>query len=225
MSKSVVVFSCSVAALILTFLLFSMLGILFFYWGDHTAVKDSLSTVSGIFGGITTIGAAVIAAYLFNDWKIQQRYQNTLQFGLDVYSNFKILDDKFTQIKNELCLVQAHYEAHVVPKRTNALDYFLDKSEEISRKNLEILIAFNKFHESYLNYLIVTDQENKIDETLPYTSDSINKYYELLGKIKFESESQKRKFLIDELLIPPFSQIDSYIYNYYIKSILIKIRE
>jgi hypothetical protein len=186
---------------------------------------DNISAFGSILGACGAFFAAFVATYLFNDWKEQQRYQNTLQFGLDVYSNFKILDDKFTQIKNELCLVQAHYETYVPSNTTNALDYFIDKSNEVSKMNLELLLAFRKFHESYLNYLIVTDQEETVTHTLPYTTDSINKFYMVLGKIKIESESEKRKNLIDELLTPPFSQIDSYIYNHYIKSILIKIRE
>lgn len=186
---------------------------------------DDISAFGSILGACGAFFAAFVATYLFNDWREQQRYQNTFQFGLDVYTNFKVLDEIFTQIKNELLLVQTQYESEVVSNKTNALFFFLDKSNEVSKKNLELLFAFNKFHESYVNYLIVTDQENKLDETLPYTSDSIYKFYTALGQIKFESDSQKRKNLIDELLNPPFSEIGSYIYNYYIKSILIKIRE
>ncbi len=186
---------------------------------------DDISAFGSILGACGAFFAAFVATYLFNDWKEQQRYQNTLQFGLDVYSNFKVLDEKFTLVRNELILVQNQYESEVVSNKTNALEFFLNKSSEASQKNLEILSAFNKFHESYVNYLIVTDQENKLEETLPYTSESIYKFCRLLGKIKFESGSQERKILIDELLNPPFLQLESYIYNYYIKSILMKLRE
>jgi len=186
---------------------------------------DDISAFGSILGACGAFFAAFVATYLFNDWKEQQRYQNTLQFGLDVYSNFKILDEKFTQIKNELILAQTQYESDVLSNKTNALEFFLDKSNEASKMNLEILFVFSKFHESYVNYLIVTDQENKLEETLPDTSASIYKFCKLLGQIKLESDSQKRKSLIDELLNPPFSHIDTSIYNYYIKSILIKIRE
>jgi hypothetical protein len=38
-------------------------------------LKDSLSTTSGFFGGITTLIAAYIASRLFNDWKEQHNKQ------------------------------------------------------------------------------------------------------------------------------------------------------
>jgi len=71
--NSAVAFSIFVAVIITLFLVFSIFGILYFYWGDATAVKDSLSTIAGFFGGFATLGAAVIAAYLFNDWREQER--------------------------------------------------------------------------------------------------------------------------------------------------------
>lgn len=73
MKNSAVAFSIFVAVIITLFLVFSIFGILYFYWGDATAVKDSLSTIAGFFGGFATLGAAVIAAYLFNDWREQER--------------------------------------------------------------------------------------------------------------------------------------------------------
>ncbi|KYQ82944.1 hypothetical protein AWW72_16300 [Acinetobacter sp. NRRL B-65365] len=93
MNKNVVVFSMAVAAIIFTFLIFSILAILFAYWGNSEAVKDSLSTISGIFGGITTIGAAIIAAYLFNDWRIQERTTFIRSIAYEIFElNGQLID-------------------------------------------------------------------------------------------------------------------------------------
>ncbi|MDA3477384.1 hypothetical protein [Acinetobacter baumannii] len=73
MSKNVIAFSISVSVILLAILIWCVFGILFKYWGDVTATKDSLSTISGIFGGLTTLGAAIIAAHLFNDWREQEK--------------------------------------------------------------------------------------------------------------------------------------------------------
>lgn len=73
MNKNVVVYSISVSVILLAILIWSFFGILFKYWGDVTAIKDSLSTISGVFGGLTTLEAAVIAAHLFNDWRELER--------------------------------------------------------------------------------------------------------------------------------------------------------
>ncbi|MDC5672188.1 hypothetical protein OFN19_18335, partial [Acinetobacter baumannii] len=62
MNKNVVVFSITVVCIITFFLIFSIFWILLFSWGDVNSAKDSLSIISGIFGGVTTLSAAVIAA-------------------------------------------------------------------------------------------------------------------------------------------------------------------
>lgn len=64
-------FSVGVVIALTTFFLFAIGVILYFYWGDPSAVKDALSTTASFFGGFATLGAAVIAAYLFNDWRDQ----------------------------------------------------------------------------------------------------------------------------------------------------------
>ncbi|MFI8035745.1 hypothetical protein ACH8I4_17985, partial [Acinetobacter sp. ABJ_C3_5] len=89
MNKNVVVFSMAVAAIILVVFAFIIMAILYFYWGNINAVKDSLSTASGFFGGITTLGAAIVAAYLFNDWREEKDFDyksnkiESLLFDLD----------------------------------------------------------------------------------------------------------------------------------------------
>lgn len=40
-------------------------------FSDPNAMKDALSTTGSYFGAASTLGAAVIAAYLFNDWREQ----------------------------------------------------------------------------------------------------------------------------------------------------------
>ncbi|GAA5631052.1 hypothetical protein Acal02_01671 [Acinetobacter calcoaceticus] len=97
MNKSVIVFSITVTAIIFAFFLFSVMAILYFYWGDTSAVKDSLSTISGIFGGITTIGAAVVAAYLFNDWKIVAKFER----NKEIINEFWL---QYIKVKSELVL-------------------------------------------------------------------------------------------------------------------------
>lgn len=67
-------FSIGVVVVITTIFIFAIFGILYFYWGDETAVKDSLSTAASFFGGFATLGAAIVAAYLYTDWKEPHLY-------------------------------------------------------------------------------------------------------------------------------------------------------
>ncbi|EHU1483933.1 hypothetical protein NRA33_17400 [Acinetobacter baumannii] len=104
MSKNVVAFSISVSVILLAILIWCVFGILFKYWGDTTAIKDSLSTISGIFGGLTTLAAAIIAAHLYTNWReqltstVQQEQAKSIQLAvnkilitLDDYATFILM--------------------------------------------------------------------------------------------------------------------------------------
>ncbi|MCU4644290.1 hypothetical protein [Acinetobacter pittii] len=75
MNKSAIFISIIIIGLILLLLLICIFGILYFYWGNSTSIKDSLSTTGSIFGAIATLGAAGVAAYLFNDWRDEKNYE------------------------------------------------------------------------------------------------------------------------------------------------------
>ncbi|MDC5599648.1 hypothetical protein NRA70_10400, partial [Acinetobacter baumannii] len=104
MSKNVVAFSISVSVILLAFLIWCVFGILFKYWGDVAAIKESLSTISGIFGGLTTLAAAIIATHLYTNWReqltstVQQEQAKSIQLAvnkilitLDDYATFILM--------------------------------------------------------------------------------------------------------------------------------------
>lgn len=74
----------------------------FSHWEDPnpSALKDSLSTTSGIFGGLATLAAAVIAAYLFNDWKEQHNKQISNSLALQAYEEFTVLEREVFEFAN-----------------------------------------------------------------------------------------------------------------------------
>ncbi|GAA5564586.1 hypothetical protein Asch03_02110 [Acinetobacter schindleri] len=75
MNKSASALSIMFIGLIIFFLIFSFLSIFYFYWGDLKAIQDSLSTTGSIFSAIATLGAAALAAFLFNDWRDEKNYE------------------------------------------------------------------------------------------------------------------------------------------------------
>lgn len=60
----------SVCILILLFLI-AFTWIIFEFSNSSNSLKDSLSIVSSLFGGIATLAAAYVGSMLFNDWKEQ----------------------------------------------------------------------------------------------------------------------------------------------------------
>lgn len=98
---SAVGFSVGVVIAIATFFLFAIGGILYFYWGNASAVKDALSTTSSFFGGFATLGAAIIAAYLVADWKSQIKYNAQLEQIINIIDELSRLSTQIDKVRND----------------------------------------------------------------------------------------------------------------------------
>jgi hypothetical protein len=63
----------------ITIILFGFIYYLLLNEAQNSLIKDTLSLVASFFGGISTLAAAYVATFLFNDWKVQQNFLNKLQ--------------------------------------------------------------------------------------------------------------------------------------------------
>lgn len=145
MNKNVIVFSIAVVSIITFFLIFSIFWILFFSWGDVNSAKDSLSIVSGIFGGVTTLSAAVIAAYLFNDWKEQKKYEIVSTLAIETHREYIYAKDKFMFFLFQhiygtppITYKEVDDELFMVISKLNLLDAILERFKFGIRINSEI---------------------------------------------------------------------------------------
>ncbi|WP_412781696.1 hypothetical protein [Acinetobacter sp. SEK570] len=225
MKKNIVARTVFISGFLVLILIIVIFTTVYSHWGDPTmqALKDSLSTSSGIFGGLATLAAAIVAAYLFNDWKEQQKHQNSIHFGLEVYSNFKAFDQYFTKICNELIHLE-YLLKEVINNNDNSLRVrFLNNSSETSKKNQELFNLYLNFQDSFTNYCIVTNQEELLID-IEETRDSFLKFYDVLTNIPFENSLEVKLQNILFLNSKPVNDITTYIYNYYIKQILTKLR-
>lgn len=239
MNKSAFSISIMFIGLILIILLFSIFGILYFFWGNVKAVQDSLSTTGSIFSAIATLGAAAIAAYLFNDWKVQQKHLNSIQFGIEVYASFKKFDECFTEICNELIYLEYQlkevlnkneknlrfaFVKKVLNKNEKKLRFsLLNNSSKVSKRSQELFNYYLNFQDSYTNYCIVTNQEDLLID-IEKTRDSLLKFCSVLTDIKFENSFEAKLQKILFLNSEPVNQLGTYVYIYYIKQILEKVR-
>lgn len=102
MSRSAIIFSTFVAIIIISILIISTVAIILCYWGDVNAFKDSMNINVGIFGGLTTLGAAIIAAYLFNDWREQKNYdlqkEYVEKFSILLFDMYQLIHSQSQQI-------------------------------------------------------------------------------------------------------------------------------
>lgn len=186
-------------------------------------LEKTLTITIGFFGGFATLGAAFIAANLFNDWKEQQKHQNSIQFGIEAYAGFKKFDECFTEICNELISLEYQLKEVLNNNENNLRFAFLNNSRKISKRNQELFNHYLNFQDSYTNYCIVTNQEELLID-IEQTRDSLLKFYSVLTDIEFENSLETKLQKILFLNSDPVNQIGTYIYNYYIKQILEKVR-
>ncbi|EXI35148.1 hypothetical protein ACT4ZA_11230 [Acinetobacter baumannii] len=112
MNKSVISISIFIIGLILLLLLICIFGILYFYWGNSKAIQDSLSTTGSIFGAIATLGAAGIAAYLFNDWREEHNHNLKSSILLEYLNRLDILEEVSTRYLDTLKYHSKYYSSH-----------------------------------------------------------------------------------------------------------------
>ncbi|MBD0079922.1 hypothetical protein LDY14_09730 [Acinetobacter baumannii] len=112
MNKSVISISIFIIGLILLLLLICIFGILYFYWGNSKAIQDSLSTTGSIFGAIATLGAAGIAAYLFNDWREEHNHNLKSSILLEYLNRLDILEEVSTRYLDTLKYHSKYYSTH-----------------------------------------------------------------------------------------------------------------
>ena len=179
-----VVFSVGVAILIVVILVFSIFGILYFYWGDTTAVKDSLSTIAGFFGGFATLGAAIIAAYLFNDWRDQHNKTVENELAWAVIHKFDIAEMKASQFQDVFqdfkykCQFLYEMPDEEFQNLNNELNDILNPLKEDSLK-------FSSFLESTRKYSLVAKKT--------YFNDITNDVQQI-NRIIFNTKSHKAYF-------------------------------
>ena len=97
------IFSNTLSACILLLLFFlAFTWIIFDFNGSSESLKDSLTIVSSIFGGVATLVAAYIASRLFNDWKFQHNKEVNNIFGLRVLEQFETFCEEISAYRTAL---------------------------------------------------------------------------------------------------------------------------
>lgn len=83
---------------IFTILSFFIVWLCFPAENPSNSFKDSLNFSGSIFAGATTFGAAIVAGYLFNDWKEQHNKGIEIQFISRVRESHELFDLKITKM-------------------------------------------------------------------------------------------------------------------------------
>lgn len=223
MKKYPVAFSISVSVILSVLTGGVILYFIFKNWGDVTAVKDSLSIISGIFGGLATLGAAVIAANLFNDWRDQHNKSVKNQFSIETYNKFSEFEQSITLCTFDIEKLQAsisNAEYHIEPG-TPRYQECLPLIEEIFTKIKLVKMNFYDYLSKQRAYGAVIGQVEKTKENLDNYLDEFNKIYK-----NDLNEFYNVQTLVNEVIEETlnYSELSYKIYESSIQEMLIQLR-
>lgn len=140
----IVSFGIAFIFLLITFWIF------YKYSWSAAAAEEALSTTGSYFGAIATLGAACIAAYLFNDWRteknfdLENHYLTNIILGLrDIHAELKEMQSCSLKIK----------------ETSNNIIYH---SSYLNRPRLDINVAINKLDADIFIYSQLLGKEDQL---------------------------------------------------------------
>ncbi|WP_394671500.1 hypothetical protein [uncultured Acinetobacter sp.] len=199
MNRSAIIFSTFVAIIIISILIISTVAMILFYWGDVNAFKDSMNIIVGIFGGLTTLGAAIIAAYLFNDWREQKNYdlqkEYVEKFSILLFDMYQLLHSQSQQIlyihaaynKNEeyIALALEKIDFEKIKDQDRIAHYYSSFITELNPET-KFILSYQHF-QKFLTYL------SWINEKVS------NMYFEKIYNPESYSKFEAYHFIEDQL--------------------------
>lgn len=159
--------------LALTVIVFVAVLILYGCSGISEPLKETMTITIGFFGGFATLGAAYIAANLFNDWRVEKNYDLENQYLSNIVIGLR-------DIHAELLEMQ-----YCSKRIKEANDKLISYSYYINRPRLDIQSAINKLKADVEIYSMLMD-DNKLfillDNLLKYCKIFDHKYNQLIHK-------------------------------------------
>ncbi|TNL58431.1 hypothetical protein [Acinetobacter bereziniae] len=185
-------------AILVTLFLIGFTWIIFDFSKSPTSLKDSLTIVSTLFGGVATLTAAYIASKLFNDWTEQEEYYqkkecinkvieisetfnkiiNSMKLPCALFASKRMSKPEFTNI-----LLKVYSEVN--DEKSNLLNNInhlsLIKNKNFSSESLftetklECNKLIDKIHDTLLN-INKLEQDSKEFEELKAIMEDLKKY-------------------------------------------------
>lgn len=148
----VLLLSIAVTIVIISALTFFIVWLCFPSNIPKESFKDALDFTGSLFGGLATFGAAIIAAYLVNDWREQHNKDIENQFIKNIIDSFNILDYRAAQIDIKFSNFKTLYSSDIYSTNDH---------------------LFESFEEKYLDPLIVDIGDLRLELA------KLNNYYQL----------------------------------------------
>ncbi|EHU1450427.1 TPA: hypothetical protein RHI02_003617 [Acinetobacter baumannii] len=198
MNKSAFSISIFVIGFILLSLLFSIFGILYFYWGSLKASQDAISTTVSLFGVIGTLGSASIAAYLFNDWRDNQTGINRSELAKNTQTSlYKLVG--YLDYYHEFVTTQK--TLWVGKNYPDVSQSFIDQAEKIPQEcEVKRSIFRNECEELYKQFMIdLRIYEKTFDIELNLDISKVRYYRGSIGGMLRDLSQSKSEFELNKM--------------------------
>lgn len=117
-------------------------------------LKESLSTTSGFFGGITTLIAAYIASKLYNDWRIQHNANIELTYISEILTSLRNNLILMAPILNKLIMSGERYIHTDIVTKIEIDTKVLDEIYSNHKKSFLLFKEYNYIFLDDNNYLL-----------------------------------------------------------------------
>lgn len=205
MKVSVPVIVLSTSVIIFLFTIFSFFIVWLFFPVEKPAdsFKDALNFSASLFGGASTLGAAIIAALLFSDWSEIKKAETASTICLQLINLTSDVDSLFNEIKIFMPLYKKRGSDYIDTKfdekykKINNLiksiqkdssffsQFALSTEKEIYKKYLGVVLTY-----SQTLLLIETAYKQQLDEKSCTDFYSTNSEYETEYKSAYEEFSK-----------------------------------
>ncbi len=179
----------------LTFLFFIIILIIFKLTGVQSVFKEALSISVSFFSGLATLGAAIIAARLFQTWKTQHSYVEQIN----------ILSQMIETIDEILSYLEAARQNENLERIILQLPYDLNINDSFSEQRRQILKLENSINKLYKLENLIYLLNNKKGNSPVFTEDAQG-HCPLTSLLKFSDKLQTDISTINEYL---FDDIES----------------
>lgn len=133
---------------------------------------DAISAFGSLLGALGAFFATIVAAYLFNDWKDQKKYEIVSTLALEAHREYMYAKDKymfflFQHIYKtpEITYKEVDDDFFRVVAKLNLLDAILDRFKFGIRLNDEIVNLYNKGYCKIPDYFRNIENLKNVNET------------------------------------------------------------
>lgn len=165
-SIPILLINTSAGILLFTILVFFSVWLGFPATEPKDSFNNALTFTGVVFSGSVTFGTAIIAAFLFNNWRDQHNKQVKNNLALAVYDSHKSLSKKIQEFSRDLSELQEVLSGYDYP-----VDHYLFSHEgniiylqNVANKKNEFDLIFHEFLSCLKSYMIIKGELNDYEK-------------------------------------------------------------